>query len=253
MDQGAGQADTLPVPFRQRSDHLSADVVQHASIDHICQVSGQITPAGLLRCRRGNAGTPPLGAPGRGGHSLGDIRSSGAQPRSRGRTSSPPTAIRPLVAGRNAVIIRMVVLLPAPFGPRKPSTCPSGTKNEMSSTTGVWTKTLLSRSTSIIEDHLLPLPPASAGADLGSVDGLCGKQDSCLRRARWAKADGRRGCNDGASHPPRGHLGTCQVGSFRSLDRGPSAMRAARHLAATEMSVMRRWRRRVRSRPPRLE
>src|SRR3979411_2153996 len=49
-------------------------------------------------------------------------------------TSCPPTLTLPEVAGMKPVIMRMVVDLPAPFGPRKPSTSPRATLNEMPST-----------------------------------------------------------------------------------------------------------------------
>ena len=39
---------------------------------------------------------------------------------------------RPAVGARKPVIIRIVVVLPAPFGPRKPKTSPSSTWNETS-------------------------------------------------------------------------------------------------------------------------
>src|SRR3954463_11762049 len=48
--------------------------------------------------------------------------------------SWPPTVTVPEVAGMNPVTIRMVVDLPAPLGPRKPSTSPRSTVKEMSST-----------------------------------------------------------------------------------------------------------------------
>src|SRR5204863_350956 len=38
--------------------------------------------------------------------------------------SNPPTLTEPAVGGMKPVIMRMVVDLPAPFGPRKPSTAP---------------------------------------------------------------------------------------------------------------------------------
>src|ERR1051326_2579690 len=49
-------------------------------------------------------------------------------------TSNPPTVILPAVGGMKPVIMRIVVDLPAPLGPRKPSTSPRSTVNEMSST-----------------------------------------------------------------------------------------------------------------------
>src|SRR4029077_20678413 len=48
--------------------------------------------------------------------------------------SWPQTIAVPLVGARKPVIIFIVVDLPAPFGPRKPSTSPRGTVKEMSST-----------------------------------------------------------------------------------------------------------------------
>src|SRR5687767_12758392 len=49
-------------------------------------------------------------------------------------TSKPPMLTRPEVGGMKPVIMRMVVDLPAPFGPRKPSTSPRSTLKEMPST-----------------------------------------------------------------------------------------------------------------------
>ena len=48
--------------------------------------------------------------------------------------SKPPTVTEPLVGGMKPVIIRIVVDLPAPFGPRNPSTSPRSTENEIPST-----------------------------------------------------------------------------------------------------------------------
>src|SRR6516164_985719 len=48
--------------------------------------------------------------------------------------SWPQTIAVPAVGARKPVIIFIVVDLPAPFGPRKPSTSPRGTMKEMSST-----------------------------------------------------------------------------------------------------------------------
>ena len=49
-------------------------------------------------------------------------------------TSWPQTRTVPEVGARKPVIIFIVVDLPAPFGPRKPSTSPGCTLKEMSST-----------------------------------------------------------------------------------------------------------------------
>src|SRR5271165_2277735 len=48
--------------------------------------------------------------------------------------SQPQIIAVPAVGARKPVIIFIVVDLPAPFGPRKPSTSPRGTVKEMSST-----------------------------------------------------------------------------------------------------------------------
>ena len=48
------------------------------------------------------------------------------------KTSYPATVTRPLLAGIKQVRIRIVVVFPAPFGPRKPTTCPLSTWKEMS-------------------------------------------------------------------------------------------------------------------------
>ena len=49
-------------------------------------------------------------------------------------TSWPATRAVPEVGGLRVVIIRIVVVLPEPFGPSNPRTVPVGTVNEMSST-----------------------------------------------------------------------------------------------------------------------
>ena len=48
--------------------------------------------------------------------------------------SSPPTVTLPEVAGRKPVMIRRVVVLPAPFGPRNPRISPGATSKETSRT-----------------------------------------------------------------------------------------------------------------------
>src|ERR1700685_19081 len=48
--------------------------------------------------------------------------------------SNPLTRIEPDVGRRMVVSILMVVVLPAPLGPRNANTCPGGTENEIPST-----------------------------------------------------------------------------------------------------------------------
>src|SRR5499427_4287542 len=64
-------------------------------------------------------------------------------------TSSPHTDTPPEVGGMKPVIMRMVVDLPAPFGPRKPSTTPLATSKETPSTASFGPKDLLRFSTLI--------------------------------------------------------------------------------------------------------
>src|SRR6516162_11421355 len=52
----------------------------------------------------------------------------------RSSTSKPATVAVPEEGGRKQVSMRMVVVLPAPFGPRKPTICPLATWNEIWST-----------------------------------------------------------------------------------------------------------------------
>src|SRR6202007_1807494 len=82
----------------------------------------------------------------------------------------PPMLILPEVGGMKPVTMRMVVDLPAPFGPRKPSTSPRSTLKEMSSTarfapkalTRFWILIMLEgrnyRSTLEPENHAFPCP-----------------------------------------------------------------------------------------------
>ena len=44
--------------------------------------------------------------------------------------SCPTMEIEPWSGVRNPVIMRMVVLLPAPFGPNNPAICPSGSSKD---------------------------------------------------------------------------------------------------------------------------
>src|ERR1039457_1140424 len=65
-------------------------------------------------------------------------------------TSKPATLAVPEVGGRKQVSTRIVVVLPAPLGPRKPTICPFSTSKEMLSTATVRAYRLVSPSTFII-------------------------------------------------------------------------------------------------------
>src|SRR5947209_5766908 len=64
-------------------------------------------------------------------------------------TSSPHTETAPALGGMNPVIMRIVVDLPAPLGPRNPSTSPFPTSKETPSTACFDPKDLLRFSTLI--------------------------------------------------------------------------------------------------------
>src|SRR5688572_18988442 len=68
--------------------------------------------------------------------------------------SCPFTLTLPEVAPRNPAMMRSVVDLPAPFGPRKPTISPFATLNETSLTATTVPKSLVRASTSIIERYV---------------------------------------------------------------------------------------------------
>src|SRR5579872_438572 len=65
-------------------------------------------------------------------------------------TSKPATVALPDVGGRKQVSTRIVVVFPAPLGPRKPTICPFSTSKEMLSTATVRAYRLVRPSTLII-------------------------------------------------------------------------------------------------------
>ena len=77
--------------------------------------------------------------------------------------------MRPEVGGMKPVIMRMVVDLPAPFGPRKPSTSPRSTVNEIASTARFGPK-LFTRFSILIMDNYGP-GPEFRGAILSQAKG----------------------------------------------------------------------------------
>src|SRR5260370_17721116 len=69
------------------------------------------------------------------------------------RTSKPATVALPDVGGRKHVSTRMVVVLPAPLGPRKPTIWPLRTSNEMLSTAVLRAYFFVSSLTVIIRNY----------------------------------------------------------------------------------------------------
>src|SRR5687768_14771161 len=78
--------------------------------------------------------------------------------------STSPTITRPAVGRRKPVIIRMVVVLPAPLGPRRPSTSPGWASKLTSSTATVAPKRLVTPSTSTLVPLMTGLGRPSSGA-----------------------------------------------------------------------------------------
>src|SRR5271154_659222 len=84
------------------------------------------------------------------------------------RTSKPATVAVPAVGGMKHVNMRIVVVLPAPFGPRKPTICPFAMAKEMWSTAVLRAYLLVSSLTvimyfcSVLRDAQLFEPPQAA-------------------------------------------------------------------------------------------
>ena len=89
--------------------------------------------------RRPSSARSPRAPRGRGGRGAGRWRRAGRRrggPGSRGRGSRPPSTAEPPASGADSpTSIRIVVVLPAPFGPRNPVTVPGSQRNETSLTT----------------------------------------------------------------------------------------------------------------------
>src|SRR5947209_1987817 len=81
-------------------------------------------------------------------------------------TSYPATFAVPLVGGKKQVKTRIVVVFPAPFGPKKPTICPFSTSKEMLSTATLRAYRLVRPSTLII--LCLPRSEDVPGCHLGA-------------------------------------------------------------------------------------
>src|ERR1700737_2701648 len=97
-------------------------------------------------------------------------------------TSKPATVAVPEVGGRKQVRIRMVVVLPAPFGPRKPTIWPFWTSNEMSST-AVLRAYLLVRPLTVIIDFYSRVRDVQQGNHSSRNSSIADKQTFMVRRA----------------------------------------------------------------------
>src|SRR4051794_33195419 len=129
-------------------------------------------------------------------------------------TSYPATRAMPLVAGRNVVRMRMVVVLPAPLGPRNPTISFSVTWKLTWSTAWIGPKYLVRFSTWIM---LHPVLQETCGVVAGQSDSPGGRPTAGpgQRNKRYAyritggepgKFGGRKGTllppSHAASHPP---------------------------------------------------
>src|SRR6266540_3941141 len=114
--------------------------------------------------------------------------------------SCPPTDTLPAVGGMNPVIIRIVVDLPAPLGPRKPRISPRSTENVTPATARFVPKCFSKFSTLIMQllqffrveqaVEITLRPPACKG---GTPLHLCnrgGRRTAHFRRFTCAAADG---------------------------------------------------------------
>ena len=102
-----------------------------------------------------------------------------------GPSGMPATTADPAVGAISVPRIRTVVVLPAPFGPRKPNTSPRATLNDTSATAVRGPKSLVRWLTSIAAD-----PAGAARGDAGSGSRMIQTLRSSLlprdRLMRWA-------------------------------------------------------------------
>ena len=131
-EQRAGDAEALRHAEREPADALAGDVAE---------ADRRRAPRrpGSAGCRRrGPSSARWSGRSARGGRPW---RRAGRRPTCIGagasRNGRPSTVADPLVGVSSPTIIRIVVDLPAPFGPRKPVTWPGSTSNESRSTASV--------------------------------------------------------------------------------------------------------------------
>ena len=161
VDQRLREAGAVPVALRERVDRL----VQHRSRGSTARPRG--APPSCARRRAGRAsrrrsrGSRAPSCPDRRRRSRAGSRSAASPRAATSTTSWPPTVTLPAVGGMKPVIMRMVVDLPAPLGPRKPSTSPRSTVNEMPSTARL-APNVLTRLSMRIMGFVAEIPGATA-------------------------------------------------------------------------------------------
>ena len=150
VDDRLGEADALPVAFGELADQLVADVADGAAPDHFVDAPVDIGGGDALQLAdEGEVlGDLHFGVDRRRfrqvADALLDLHAGSPARRSRRRWPCPA------VGGRKQVRTRIVVVFPAPFGPRKPTICPFSTSKEMLSTATVRAYRLVRPSTLII-------------------------------------------------------------------------------------------------------
>src|SRR6266581_4615138 len=141
VDQGLGEAGAVAKALGERIDRLPEHALQVAQLDH----ASYRAPASLAAQTAHRGGELEEGQNRHLGVGRRRFTSIGCS-----STSSPHTETRPSLGGMKPVIMRMVVDLPAPLGPRNPRTSPLATSKETASTARFWPKDLLRFSTLII-------------------------------------------------------------------------------------------------------
>ncbi len=150
VDEGAGEGQLLAHALRVVHHELAALVGQGEELEELLGAPARLGGARGRACARRRAGTPRRSAARRGAaprcrtpiRRLSARRSS-AEPGARRSTASP-------AVGRSSpVSMRMVVLLPAPFGPRKPKKRPRATRKDTWST-AVWRRNVFVRPSTTI-------------------------------------------------------------------------------------------------------
>src|SRR5207302_4690100 len=136
VNDGLRQANPLPVAFGQFSEKLVLDLAHRATIANI------IDPFFQIRSRQSLQLAHKFQVLGRlhlrvDWRRLGQIADSLLTSNGCSRTSKPATLAVPADGGRKQVSMRIVVVLPAPLGPRNPTIWPFATSNEISSTATV--------------------------------------------------------------------------------------------------------------------
>ncbi len=150
VDDRLGQADALPVALGELAQQLVAHVADGAALQDLIHAPAEVGLRDALEPRHEGQVLDRLPSPGTAAGFRAGSRCASLLPwAAPGRRNRPPAA-DPRVGGRKQVRTRMVVVFPAPFGPRKPTIWPFSTSKEMLSTATVRPYRLVRPSTLII-------------------------------------------------------------------------------------------------------